>query len=437
MTMETLKPFLSTSPRVDSVTTIRLSTASHCQPGINLKSIIFSTLAVILFVCLFGFMYAHFRRITQIETKVQHLTRIMLNMQTRMGLMNLDEVSDFENENDPVFIDQPNISDTGRIKLIGRHIQYTVGDDDYEKELDYTEFRNELPTISDIIKDDSKGNGNVNNHNLMEISDYGDLYNDFSKFNTSRKKNTSARNPRAIESDLFNQDNEKRKSAGVRESAGEEHLEYLNHPKKMVILRLSHKELTDVKNEQNILPNEDKTPKQSHRRGTNQRRIKNSILKKAKSGRQMEAVVNTPAAHFHLNRKIPDRFASIKIDSFSGDMYIGHPSWSNEIDVDKYFKVESGVLTVYEPGLYYVYAQVCYNNTHDQNGFVIFHGHKPFLQCLNTVPTNMPHKIHTCHTSGLIYLKEHETIHLRDFHSERNAILKDANNRSYFGLIKI
>lgn len=202
-------------------------------------------------------------------------------------------------------------------------------------------------------------------------------------------------------------------------------------------LPLLQEKLSDVKHEQSISLKEQKTSKQSHRREMDHRRYKNSIVKKAKSGRQIEAVANAPAAHFHLNRKIPDRFASIKIDSFSGDMYIGHPSWSNEIEVDKYFKVENGVLTVYEPGLYYVYAQICYNNTHDQNGFVIFHGHKPFLQCLNTVPTNMPHKIHTCHTSGLIYLKEHETIHLRDFHSDRNAILKDANNRSYFGLIKI
>ncbi|XP_036223689.1 protein eiger isoform X2 [Bactrocera oleae] len=371
-------------------------------------------------------------------------------MQVRLDLTNQDELGDYGNEYDTVIIDQPKISHTGGGKLRQGGEQYTVHADHSENEFDYTEFRNQLPIMNYdededgeaknyIINDNSKRNEDLDDINVMEISDDGDLYKDFSKFNASRKNNTSARNPRAIESELFSKGNPKSEIIGLRKSADEGSLDTLNHPKKMVILRLPilGKELSDVKHEQNISAMEQKTSKQSHGRGMDHRKYKNSIVRKAKSARQIQAIANAPAAHFHLNHKIPDRFASIRIDSFSGDMYIGHPSWSNEIDVDKYFKVENGVLTVYETGLYYVYAQVCYNNTHDQNGFVIFHGHKPFLQCLNTVPTNMPHKIHTCHTSGLIYLKEHETIHLRDFHSDRNAILKESNNRSYFGLIKI
>ncbi|XP_050322318.1 protein eiger [Bactrocera neohumeralis] len=451
MTTETLKPFLSTSRRADSVTTMRLSTTSHCQPGFNFKRIIFGTFAVVFFLCLFGFMYVHFRRISQIEANVQHLTKKILKMQARLGLTNLDDLDDYGNEYDTVIIDQPKISQNGGGKLSQGDEQYTADVDYYENEFDYTEFRSQLPIMNFdededdeaknyIINDDSKGNDDGDDENVMEISDDSDLYEDFSKFNASRKNNTSfsARNPRAIESELFSKDDQKSKIIGLRKRA-DKSMDALNHPKNMVILRLPllRKELSDGKHEENISPMEQKSSKQSQRRGMNHRRYKNSIVKKAKSARQIEAVANTPAAHFHLNHKIPDRFASIRIDSFSGDIYIGHPSWPNEIDVDKYFKVENGVLTVYETGLYYVYAQVCYNNTHDQNGFVIFHGHKPFLQCLNTVPTNMPHKIHTCHTSGLIYLKEHETIHLRDFHSDRNAILKESNNRSYFGLIKI
>uniref|UniRef100_A0A0K8WJN7 THD domain-containing protein n=2 Tax=Bactrocera latifrons TaxID=174628 RepID=A0A0K8WJN7_BACLA len=435
MTTETLKPFLSTSRRVDSVTTMRLSTTSHCQQGFNFKRIIFGTFAVVLFLCLFGFMYVHFRRISQIETNIQHLTKKILQMQERLDLTNLNDLGDYENEYDTVIIDQPKIS-----RNAGGKFSQGYEPDYYENESDYTEFRNEFPVMNYdededdeaknyIINDDSKGNEDEDDENVMETSDDGDLYDNFSKFNDSRKNNTSARNPRAIESELFSKDDQKSKIIDLRKSA-DESLDALNHPKNMVILRLPL--LREA-----LSPMEHKTSKQSQRRGMNNPRYKNSIVKKAKSARQIEAVANTPAAHFHLNHKIPDRFASIRIDSFSGDTYIGHPIWPNEIDVDKYFKVENGVLTVYETGLYYVYAQVCYNNTHDQNGFVIFHGHKPFLQCLNTVPTNMPHKIHTCHTSGLIYLKEHETIHLRDFHSDRNAILKESNNRSYFGLIKI
>lgn len=118
-------------------------------------------------------------------------------------------------------------------------------------------------------------------------------------------------------------------------------------------------------------------------------------------------------------------------------MYIGKPSWTNELDVDTYFHVENGVLTVHEPGLYYVYAQICYHNNFAQNGFIIFHGHKPFLQCLNNIYTNNVSVINTCHTSGLIYLRHNEHLHLRDFHTNRRAFLEDSNNRSYFGLIKV
>lgn len=122
---------------------------------------------------------------------------------------------------------------------------------------------------------------------------------------------------------------------------------------------------------------------------------------------------------------------------YVGDVYVGHPSWTSDVDTSNYFQVENGKLIIRQTGMYYVYAQICYNNTHDHNGYVIFHGHKPFLQCLITVPTNVSVKIHTCHTSGLIYLQANEHLHLRDFHRERSAILKDSNNRSYFGIIKI
>lgn len=41
-----------------------------------------------------------------------------------------------------------------------------------------------------IINDNSKRNEDLDDINVMEISDDGDLYKDFSKFNASRKNNT-------------------------------------------------------------------------------------------------------------------------------------------------------------------------------------------------------------------------------------------------------
>lgn len=136
-----------------------------------------------------------------------------------------------------------------------------------------------------------------------------------------------------------------------------------------------------------------------------------------------------PAAHFHLTDKI---------DHSSHQLYIGKETANTDTKWKKHFTYNRGHLRVIQPGLYYVYAQICYENPYDENGFVIYHENKPFLNCLNTVPTNM-RKLHTCHTSGLIQLKENESIQLRPLlnHEDHKEILREDNNRSYIGIIKL
>ncbi|XP_036332179.1 protein eiger isoform X4 [Rhagoletis pomonella] len=411
MTTETLKPFIL-APHCADNSLMRTSAASR-QRSFNTTSIILSALAVILTLIFLGFTH------------------------------------------NPDFIDKPTIFDNGENELIDDEDNEDIDEEDYETEFDYEEFRKKLAAMN---YDDDLDNKDENDEaedsvdgipdgddkddaseDEMDMSDEGDFYSDFSKFNSTRRKKIGARKPRSIKPDQSSEDHKRNTTFKIKSRTSENEKESNYQQREILMLRLpSHRsKVSEVNIDQKSSANREVVKKHSHRHHVGNRRYKNAIVKSAKSSRQILPATNTPAAHFHLNRKIPDRYASIRVDSYSGDMYIGHPSWANEIDVDNYFRVENGVLTIREPGLYYVYAQVCYNNTHDQNGFVIFHGHKPFLQCLNTVPTNMPHKIHTCHTSGLIYLKENETIHLRDFHSDRNVILKDVNNRSYFGLIKI
>lgn len=136
-----------------------------------------------------------------------------------------------------------------------------------------------------------------------------------------------------------------------------------------------------------------------------------------------------PAAHFHLTDKI---------DNISHKLYIGKETANTDTKWKEHFSYNHGHLRVIQPGLYYVYAQICYENRYDENGFVIYHENKPFLNCLNTVPTNMK-KLHTCHTSGLIQLKENESIQLRPLlnHEDHREILREDNNRSYIGIIKL
>ncbi|XP_067633038.1 protein eiger isoform X2 [Eurosta solidaginis] len=459
MTTETLKPFLS-DPRCVVVSSMRSTPSSKRRS--NLPTVILSALAVILTLVLLGFTIWQFRRISHLETDVKQLEKIIFSMQKRLGITNVDDVGEGGKEYSHAFIEEPTISVND--KDGDDFIDNDDDDDNYDdkySEFDYEEFRKKFNAMNydgddmddeeedeneqDIVRanggeDDGDADENSKEED-MDVSDDGDLYNDFSKFNATLKKKTNTRKSRSIAPDDAVEVLEKTTQAKVDIKVGsnENQSNANNQQRRLLMLRLptQREQISEGEIEQKNSAKDQTERKRSHRRYMNSRRYKNLIVKNAKSARQTQVTTNTPAAHFHLNRKIPDRYASIKVDSYSGDMYIGHPSWTNEIDVSNYFKVENGVLTVYESGIYYVYAQVCYNNTHDQNGFMIFHGHRAFLQCLNTVPTNMPHKIHTCHTSGLIYLKENETIHLRDFHSDRNAILKDANNRSYFGLIKI
>ncbi|XP_053964430.1 protein eiger isoform X2 [Anastrepha ludens] len=448
MTTETLKPFISAPCCADNSSLMLPGTAARCQHSSNLSPIILRTLTLVLSLLLLGFTIWHFQRISHLETEVKQLDKVILSMQKRLGLTNLDDEDDYRKYN-RVFIDKKTILDDDDEKLIDKENDEDIDDDDYDNEYDYEDFRKKLAALNYEDENENEDDIIVANADLNEekddeseeeigIPDDGDVFNDFSKFNATRKKKTSVRKSRSISPEYSNEEQVKKDNYKIGRNRSNNAKQSHNQEGKILVLRRpSQGSKADGKIEHGRSTKEQMGPKRSHRRNLDDRRYKNAIVKNAKSTRQIQTTSNNPAAHFHLNRKIPDRYASIKVDSYSGDMYIGHPSWSNEIDVDNYFKVENGILTVHEPGLYYVYAQVCYNNTHDQNGFVIFHGHKPFLQCLNTVPTNIPHKIHTCHTSGLIFLKESETIHLRDFHSDRNVILKDANNRSYFGLIKI
>ncbi|XP_004535823.1 protein eiger isoform X1 [Ceratitis capitata] len=450
MTTETLKPFLSTSRCGDNSISMPLNTTRRHSRSINVAAITLSTIAVTLTLCLLVLVIVQRQRISQFDAEVDHLKKIMCRMQERLGLTNLEDDGDYGNEHNPVFINKPkkiiSEEDTLNIEDYGSNKE---DDGDYESEVDYQDFKNGL-SVTDYDSDDEDGDviddDIINSKTYIDEDDDSkndqDFYSDFSRFNATLKKKKSARKTRSIvpvssSEDYYGHDtsqvrNTRQNNGGVVSNDYSQQKKILAHRQS-----LRREEARKIAFEQSTRPNVQRSRKFSSPYHSYKRKHKNDNLKSAKSTGQTRTGTFTPAAHFHLVRKIPDRYSTIKIDSFSGDMYIGHPSWSNEIAVDNYFKVENGALTVYEPGLYYVYAQVCYNNTHDQNGFVIFHGHKPFLQCLNTVPTNIIHKIHTCHTSGLIYLRENETIHLRDFHSDRNVILKDANNRSYFGLIKI
>lgn len=141
----------------------------------------------------------------------------------------------------------------------------------------------------------------------------------------------------------------------------------------------------------------------------------------------------------------------------SGGVYTDwSPShWVSSMGLDKYINMDAdGVVTVREPGLYYIYAQVgkslpdsftfanlpklqiYYKDEHDTNGFVIEHNTNSIMQCSTmTHTTHRISKSNTCHTSGIAFLRADDTLKVADLGHERLVIFEPG--KSFFGLIKI
>ncbi|XP_061397429.1 protein eiger [Musca vetustissima] len=431
MTAETLKPFI-TPGSVDYVTASHSSTSSvHNRNRRCFLAIAASALVVVLISTLLGITIWHTVRISNLQTEVENLNKVIESMQKRLGLTYLDDLSDLEkeDENNNALIDDmlPDDDDDDDGGDDNDSESNSGEEDDEDEDADYT-YDELIKKYSDYEEDDDDDHNNSRTNedddDLFDDDDDDDdnLYGDYGKFVESTKEKRQRR--RKI-----------RSLSELKEEADEITLE-TSRPS----IQRSYKPLVAAENAER---------RRSPMRLYSSRRRKFPMIKSDKHLISAKTVISPnnalneiettkPAVHFHLTHKLPNHHSSVRVHSYNGDLYIGKPTWTNEREsLDTYFHVENGVLTVHEPGLYYVYAQICYHNHHNQNGFIIFHGHKPFLQCLSHIFTNNNSVINTCHTSGLIYLKRDEQIHIQDFHTDRRTHLQEENNRSYFGLIKI
>uniref|UniRef100_A0A1A9UIY2 THD domain-containing protein n=1 Tax=Glossina austeni TaxID=7395 RepID=A0A1A9UIY2_GLOAU len=409
MTVETLKPFITPTSGVDNFslanhkTNACSSITQHTRRSYFLINIT-SALAIVLTFVLLGCSIWHLILITNLrfahennansikdlQKEVITLNKIIESLQKRLGIPYLDDLDDFEEEYKNVVGGLfPDTYDKFKDKDLEKENTDSEGED-YEEDIVLEE--DDLNDNDNDGNDDDDDTDDGSEDDVDDYESYDDLMEKFRNYENEENNNNDNNDSRIVNDNLYD-DFEKYKDSKNKNK---------QRPNKSFVSNGRHNH------------------KHSPMRHYGSRRHKIPTVKSAKSSALSSVnslLISKPAAHFHLN-------------PYGGDMYIGHTSWTNEVNVDQYFHVENGVLTIRESGLYYVYAQVCYNNTHDHNGFVVFHGQRPFLQCLQTVPTNMSLKIHTCHTSGLIYLKTHEKLHLRDFHSDRNAVLKDSNNRT-------
>lgn len=97
------------------------------------------------------------------------------------------------------------------------------------------------------------------------------------------------------------------------------------------------------------------------------------------------------------------------------------------------FGFDGEQLTVKEPGLYYIYAQITYDNQHDVNGFKVLVGGQKHLSC--TVHSR-GENTNTCFTAGLAEIARPDTpILVEDVDHGRQHVMYP--EKTFFGAFKV
>ena len=90
-------------------------------------------------------------------------------------------------------------------------------------------------------------------------------------------------------------------------------------------------------------------------------------------------------------------------------------------------QVNDGVVTVSQPGIYFIYAQINYVDSQDVNAFQILVNDSEWLMC--TTMTHTPGhttKVNTCYTGGVRFLEAGDRVMVRNTDNDRyyNAVLE-------------
>uniref|UniRef100_A0A182PEX9 THD domain-containing protein n=1 Tax=Anopheles epiroticus TaxID=199890 RepID=A0A182PEX9_9DIPT len=117
-----------------------------------------------------------------------------------------------------------------------------------------------------------------------------------------------------------------------------------------------------------------------------------------------------------------------------------HRDWSAKDNASKHalqsqttFAFDGEQLTIKEPGLYYLYAQVTYDNEHGNNGYKVMVGGKKHLSCTVHVQGQ---NTNACFTAGLTEITTADTtILIEDFDHGRHHVMYP--EKTFFGVFKI
>ncbi|XP_018374544.1 PREDICTED: uncharacterized protein LOC108768575 isoform X2 [Trachymyrmex cornetzi] len=125
-----------------------------------------------------------------------------------------------------------------------------------------------------------------------------------------------------------------------------------------------------------------------------------------------------------------------RVRHYDGVFRAWKPSeWVADLGMSRHFTLAGdGKLTVHEPGLYLVYAQIHYLDGHDENGFRILVNGRSILQCMVYSP-GIDHKSRSCFSAQVIVLQAGDHLVLKDIGAARFTLFH--HDKSFFGLVKV
>lgn len=106
-------------------------------------------------------------------------------------------------------------------------------------------------------------------------------------------------------------------------------------------------------------------------------------------------------------------------------------NWMDKLGLNSKYTLDQGTVTVKEPGLYYLYAQVLYESGRSGAGYQILVDDIPILEC--QLPALRPAP--TCLTGGLSYLPRNAKVRVRDLMT--NLVTVRRHQNTFFGLVKL
>ncbi|XP_037923388.1 protein eiger isoform X2 [Hermetia illucens] len=452
MTVETLKPFIK----------VPVESGESKRPnGSKTALVCHSIVLAIFYAGLLGFVIWNSVRVANLQKEVKHLNLLLDTMQKRLGFDLLD-LNEFE---------EAYGHSVSAEKIIPDKSFFNMDDDqdEYDPEL------NDMEVDDEDYMDDELLGGSSEEEDLskaanetykidLDSSLYDDLDEDLDDYeygldiggnsdeNSERKtRSIVARNGVPVVDEPYSAKDRPAEGQGAVKPT----MKYDWNEKRQQYLERKYKKYMEIRskpanmrmeqgkdgdsNQNNHPTQQDKAasyPGQVVLTGT-RRRVARPVHKSLEGRGRHRSV----AVHYvgDTSRYIPGHHRHYEGNGrlrHTGGVYVDwavDPSISNS---NQFFRMENGIVTVQETGIYLIYAQLFYHDDHDTNGFRIEKNGVPFLIC-----TTMTHSVdrvtksNTCFTSGVTLLKADDNIRISDLAYDRHVILDPV--RSFFGLVKL